>query len=196
MTLPKPGETIEISLGTDKKSQKAKVSDYNAWSIEYSIEGCRKNYPNDDCTKRLNYTLDNYSYNKGKKELLELSINNMKCYAGAMIEGFGKIGDVAEITLDDGTKFNFLILDTKCNKHDSAKLQENSDSTNPQCQNEYGHGYMINNNKKVQLSVCEFIVSKSNGEGSATKYSNGKFLDKRYVTKAKIIGHVPIEENL
>ena len=167
-----------------------------ASTIEYSIAGCRKNYPNALCTKRLNYALDNFSYNEGEEGLLELSINGSKCYAGAMIEGFGEIGDVAEITLDDGTKFNFLILDTKSKNHTSAELQANSNTSTPQCQNEYGHGYMLNNGKNVQLSVCEFIVSKSNGAGSATQYENGEFLKSRYVTQAKIIGHVEIDGNL
>ena len=196
MTLPKPGEIIEVSLGTDKKSQKAKVSKTNAWSVEYSIAGCRKAYPGKKCTERLNYALSNYKYNEGKEELLQFTINNMKCFAGAMIDSFGKIGDVAEITLDNGTKFNFLILDVKSNNHDSKQLQDNSNSKNPQCQNKYGHGYLENGGKTVQLSVCEFIVSKSNGKGSAKDYTNGKFLASRYVKKAKIIGHIPIDENL
>lgn len=196
MKLPKPGDVIEVSMGIDKSSQKAKVSKTNAWSIEYSIAGCRKNYPNALCTKRLNYALSNFSYNAGKEELLQLSINNKQCYAGAMIEGFGNIGDVAEITLDDGTKFNFLILDTKSKNHSSSELQANSNSSTPQCQNQYGHGYMLNGGESVQLSVCEFIVSESNGKGSAVNYSNGEFLKSRYVTQAKIIGHVEIDKNL
>ena len=196
MTLPEPGDEIEVSLGIDRESQMAKVSKTNAWSIEYSIAGCNKNFPNSLCTKRLNYVLDNYDYNEGKEELLQFSINDMQCYAGAMIEGFGEIGDVAEITLDDGTKFNFLILDVKSKNHSSSELQSNSNPNTPQCQNQYGHGYMLNGGTIVQLSICEFIVSESNGKGSATNYSNGEFLKSRYVKQATIIGHITIDENL
>ena len=60
--------------------------------------------------------------------------------------------------------------------------------------NEWGHGYMSENNTKVQLSICEFITSKTkNGVGSAKNYPSGAFLKDRYVKKAKIIGHANIE---
>ena len=54
---------------------------------------------------------------------------------------------------------------------------------------------MSEDGKSVQLSVCEFIVSEKKGEGGAATYSNGKFLKDRYVTQAKIIGHLKIEVN-
>ncbi len=192
MILPRPGDEIEVSLGIDTTNQKAKVSRINAWSIEYSIAGCRQKFPNALCTKRLNSALDNYSYNVGKKELLLFSINQLQCFAGAMIDGFAEIGNVVEITLDNGVQFPFLILDTKSQKHRSSELRANSSPGAPQCQNQYGHGYMLNGGKTVQLSICEFIVSESNGAGSATRYTNGEFLKSRYVTRAKIIGHATI----
>lgn len=191
MALPKPGETITVSLGTDKPSIKAKVAPTNAWSIEYSINGCKKVYgENALCTKRLNSAISKFEYNSGEMDLLKLQVPGFgTCYAGAMVEGFGEIGDIAEITLDDGTKFNFMLLDTKSTTHKSKDL-----SSNNQCQNKYGHGYMQNNNTQVQLSVCEFITSQSqSGISSAKKYPSGNFLDERYVASAKIIGHVDIE---
>lgn len=190
LDMPAPGTKIEVSLGTDKPSIQATVTNTNAWSIEYSIEGCRKAYPNALCTKRLNSALEKFSYNSGEADLLQLEVPGLgKCYAGAMVEGFGNIGDVAEITLDDGTKFNFMILDTKSTKHTSSEL-----SPNNQCQNAWGHGYMSDNNSKVQLSICEFITSQSSaGVSSAKNYPSGSFLSGRYVKSAKIIGHANIE---
>lgn len=192
MQVPKPGDVIDVSLGTDLPTRKAKVSKANSWSIEYSIKGCRKKYPDKLCTKRLNSALEKYSYNAGQNDLLQLDVPEVgKCYAGAMIEGFGNIGDIAEITLDDGSKFNFMLLDTKSKHHTSAELSANSTTATPQCQNDWGHGYMLNNDT-VQLSICEFIVSQSNGAGSAKAYPSGSFLNNRYVTSAKIIGHADI----
>lgn len=189
MNIPSPGTSISVSLGTDKKSINAKITSTNAWSIEYSIQGCRNKYgSNAACTKRLNSALDKFSYNEGKQDLLKFNVTGLgKCYAGAMVEGFGNIGDVAEITLDDGTKFNFMILDTKNIHHKSSELAPG------QCQNAYGHGYMLSNNTKVQLNICEFITSESKkGVSSAKNYPSGSFLDGRYVKKAKIIGHANI----
>ena len=189
MNVPTPGTKINVSLGTDKPSIKATVANTNCWTIEYSIEGCRKAYPNALCTKRLNSALEKFSYNSGKADLLQLKVPGLgKCYAGAMVEGFGKIGDEAEITLDNGTKFNFMLLDVKSTKHKSSEL-----SPNNQCQNAWGHGYMMSNNRKVQLSICEFITSQSTkGVSSAKNYPSGSFLDGRYVKSAKIIGHANI----
>lgn len=189
MNVPGPGSKITVSIGTDKPSLQATVTSTNCWSIEYSIAGCRNAYPNALCTRRLNSALDKFSYNAGQNDLLKLDVPGLgTCYAGAMVDGFGQIGDVAEVTLDNGTKFNFMILDTKSTRHTSAEL-----SPNNQCQNEWGHGYMMSNNTKVQLNVCEFITSQSiSGAGSATRYPSGSFLDGRYVTSAKIIGHANI----
>ena len=46
---------------------------------------------------------------------------------------------------------------------------------------------MMSNNRKVQLSICEFITSQSTkGVSSAKNYPSGSFLDGRYVKSAKI----------
>lgn len=76
-------------------------------------------------------------------------------------------------------------------QYTSAELSANSTTATPQCQNDWGHGYMLNNDT-VQLSICEFIVSQANGAGSAKAYPSGSFLNNRYVTSAKIIGHADI----
>ncbi|MCF0130891.1 MAG: peptidoglycan-binding protein [Pseudobutyrivibrio sp.] len=191
MKLPKTGSYIEISMGTDKPKQTAIIAKTNAWSIEYSIQGCRNAYPNKTCTRRLESAISKFSYNEGKTDLLKLNVHGLgECYAGAMVEGFGNIGDIAEITLDDGTKFNFMLLDTKSTKHKSSEL------ANGQCQNSYGHGYVLKDGS-VQLSVCEFITSQSmsaaDGGTSAKNYASGGFLANRSVAEAKIIGHVDIE---
>ena len=45
---------------------------------------------------------------------------------------------------------------------------------------------MSENNTKVQLSICEFITSKTkNGVGSAKNCPSGTFLKGQYVKKAK-----------
>lgn len=188
--IPAPGTKIAVSLGTDKPSIKATVTGTHAWSIEYSIEGCRKKYPNQNCTRRLNAVLEKFSYNSGKTDLLQLEVPGVgKCYAGAMAASLGNIGDVAEVTLDDGTKFNFMVLDEKNTNHKSEEL-----SPNNQCQNAWGHGYMKKNNSKVQLNVCEFITSRSlKDKHSALDYPGGAFLKNRYVKSVKIIGHANIE---
>lgn len=192
MNVPKPGETITISLGTDKPNQTAIVYKKNAWSIEYSIAGCRKNYPDKTCTARLNSALDKYSSNQTATDLLKFNIAGLgSCFAGAMVEGFAAIGDIVEVTLGNNSKFNFMILDTKSTTHTSAELSANSSGQNPQCQNEWGHGYIVNGNQ-VQLSICEFIVAVSNGGGSAIKYVSGSFLDGSYVSTARIVGHAEI----
>ncbi|MBP5598867.1 MAG: peptidoglycan-binding protein [Lachnospiraceae bacterium] len=186
ITLPKPGTEIEISFGTDKPKQKAVVAKTDAWSIETTVAGAAR--LGGAYARRVKSATDNFAYNKGKADLLELNVPKIgTCYAGAMIEGFGRIGDVAEITLDNGKKFNFMILDVKSNKHRSSELSED------QCQNQWGHGYMIGKNT-VQLSVCEFILSQDKYNASnASSYPSGNFLSGRKVTSARIIGHANID---
>ena len=190
LTLPNPGDKITVSLGTDKNDVKAEVKKDNCWTLEYSIAGCRKNYPNQPCLKRLESAISKFSYNEGSQDLLKLQVPGIgECYAGAMVEGFANIGDVVEVTLDNNTRFNFMILDTKSVTHPSSDLIDNN-----QCQIKgIGHGYMSDNNSKVQLSICEFITSQSlSGKYSAKDYPSGSFLTDRHVTSAQIIGHANI----
>lgn len=190
LTIPKPGKKITVSLGTDKKSIRATVTKTNAWAIEFSIKEAERKCKGGKCGERLASALDKFKYNKDEEDLLKFKIPKLgTCYAGAMIDGFGEIGDIAEVTLDNGKKFNFMLLDTKSNKHESKDLIKSN-----QCQNEWGHGYMFENNTKVQLNICEFIISKrKEGAESAKLYKSGEFLKNRYVKRAKIIGHVNIE---
>lgn len=192
MKVPSVGERITVSMGVDVPERTATVYKKDTWTIEYSIAGCRNTYPNKLCTKRLNSALSKYKNNEGANDLLKFNIDGYgDVYAGAMIEGFGKIGDIAEVQLDDGTKFNFMLLDTKSKKHTSAELNANSNASTPQCQHDWGHGYLVNNKQEVQMSICEFIVSKKQSN-SAKDYASGKFLEGRHVTSAKIIGHAEI----
>ena len=190
---PKPGTLITVSKGTDLPNQTAEVYSWNAWAIEYSIAKCRHDNPGKPCTNRLNAALSKFASNQNDTDLLKFNIPGFGiCYAGAMVDGFGEMGDIAEVKLDDGTKFNFLLLDTKSLKHDSAQLKANSTEDKPQIMNKWGHGYLLGKEKYAQLSVCEFIVTKKI-DGSAINYKSGGFLKERSVVSAKIIGHVDVE---
>ena len=108
-----------------------------------------------------------------------------------MVDGFGRVGDVAEVELDDGYKFRFLILDVKHTNHDSSVMDETEKSK--QCQTKWGHGSVFKKTGRVQLNICEFIASvKKEGDGrdSAKNYDNGSFLIDRRVAQARVIGHV------
>ena len=194
MLIPQSGDVIFVNRGIELPDIQAIVSSYNAWSLEYSVEGCNSKYPNsyknNKCTRRLNYAVDTYKCNKDADDLLQFYFEGYNpCFAGAMVDGFGEIGDIVEVTLDDGTVFNFLILDTKSTTHSIKEL-----SPNNQCQNEWGHGYMISESK-VQLSICEFITASDYTIKSATEAPSGEFLKKRSVVEVKIIGKVHIDSD-
>lgn len=190
---PGVGQNVTVSMGIDAGNRTVKRYKKDTWSVEYSIEGCRNAYPKGLCTKRLNSALNKFSNNEGQSDLLKFNIDGYgQVFAGAMIEGFGQIGDIAEVELDNGVKFKFMLLDTKSKRHTSKELGANSNPTNPQVQNDWGHGYLVNNKTEVQMSICEFIVSKKNSN-SAKDYTSGRFLNGRYVKSAKIIGHANIE---
>lgn len=62
---------------------------------------------------------------------------------------------------------------------------------NVQCQCEWGHGYMLDENT-VQLSVCEFITAGNCSIVSAINAKSGDFLRKRYVVSAQVIDSIQI----
>ena len=191
MIVPEPGEQIDVWYGVDEpeKDCRAKVSQYNMWSIEYSIAGCDARFPNSLASHRMHYAIDNYESNNGEEDLLIFNIDKIKepVYAGAMIDGFAYIGDIVEVTLDNGNTFNFLILDVKNNEHVSEELAEK------QVQCDWGHGSMISEGV-VQLSVCEFMTAGGKFNSAAYTESGKEFLKERYVTEAHIISHVNIED--
>ena len=59
-----------------------------------------------------------------------------------------------------------------------------------QIQCEYGHGYLAGG--KVQLSICEFIMSERRNQNSAIFTESGRFLRGRYVIESIIIDHVDV----
>ena len=189
---PQPGDTIVVSRGVDSDGNHmyvdAVVSQWNAWSIEYSITTCNSNYSNQLCCRRLNYAVKNYECNKDDDDLLMFNLEGYDepVFAGAMVDGYAHIGDIVKVTLDDGTDFNFLILDVKYTEHTIEELADVD-----QCQCEWGHGYMTGEDK-VQLSVCEFITAGDCSINSAIHADSGQFLLKRRVVRAQIVDSIPI----
>ncbi len=189
MVLPEPGSTVIVSPGVDLADREMEVASTNSWSIEYSINGCNVAFPGSLAAKRLNYAVNNYPCNCNDYDLLQFSLDNydQPVFAGAMVDGFANIGDIVKVSLDDGTYFYFLILDTKCTTHTSAEL------ANGQVQCEYGHGYVSGD--KVQLNICEFIMAKQPDDTvySAMNAQSGGFLRGRYVTEAVVVDHIYID---
>ena len=188
MYFPIPGQKILASKGIDDVPEffEAEVEQYNSWSIEYSVE---RRYWDEICYNRLNYVLSEYDFNNNENELLKLNVDGYiePVYAGAMIEGFADIGDIVKIYLNDGKFFYFMILDVKSNQHTKDQLSDG------QVQCEYGHGY-IGENGKIQLSICEFIVSGTDEDTGIIYRTSGSFLKGKYVTRAEIINHIDISE--
>ena len=192
LIFPKPGEKITISRGIDLPQEQGVVFTRNTWTREYSVNGCNKKYAGQPCCKRLNFAIENYESNYADDDLLMFSFEgyDKPVYAGAMVEGFADIGDIVEIILDNGDSFNFLILDVKSTKHTSKELAPNN-----QCQCEWGHGYVINEeNNTVQLSICEFITAGSCDVSNVQNTKSGAFLKGRSVEKAQIKDHIYIGE--
>jgi peptidoglycan hydrolase-like protein with peptidoglycan-binding domain len=195
MKMPNTETTITVSMGVDAESKKAQVYYKDAWSVEYSIAGCHRKFNGQPCDQRLQYAINTYKSNKdGENDILAFEFDDYgECLAGAMVEGFANIGDIVEVKLDDGEPFKMLILDTKSTNHTKEVLEKNNKGSEPQCQNPWGHGYMIKDDV-VQMCPCEFIVNKEveEGKGSAKDYTKGAFLEERRVVDAKVIGHVDI----
>lgn len=140
------------------------------------------------CCRRLNYAIENYKCNSTENDLLMFDLEGYEepVFAGTMVEGYANIGDIVEVSLDDSTKFHFLILDVKYTKHTEDELAGNN-----QCQNEWGHGYMLDPNT-VQLNVCEFITAGNCSVDSAKHAESGAFLRERRVVEAQIVDHIQI----
>lgn len=199
--MPNSGDKIEVSLGVDHNPprQSAVVADEDTWSIEYTIKNANSLYPPDGyrCTRALNHVLKEYNTNKGEDDnVLIADIGSYgPCYVGAMVAGFGNIGDVVQVTLDDGTKFNMVLCDTKDIHHEEKELKPESEDGQWQCQNYWGHGYMTTDQSKVQMCACEFVAAGDVDKGSAKNYSNAKsLLNHRHVVEAEIIGSVDMPD--
>ena len=99
--IPKEGETVEISRGTNYKppTQTAVVSSTHSWSVEYTVPGCNAKYPPSEyrSTRALNYVVDNYETNRGENDLLKVQVPNYgECYAGAMVAALDKLAILFE----------------------------------------------------------------------------------------------------
>lgn len=190
---PKAGETVPVSFGIDVAEEQRTVNALDSWSIEYSIQGCISAYGESAlCTRRLLTAADLYGVNDQESgDLLKLNVEGTECFAGAMIEPPFTVGDVVLVELENGTQFNFLLLDVKSKSHTYAELGNGS-----QVQCEWGHGYPSSDGS-VQLSVCEFMCNQDRGgQSSAKMLPSGAFLDGQKVMRAKIIKHVDIDGSL
>lgn len=188
--IPKEGEVVEISRGTDynPSRQMATVYSTQSWSVEYTVPGCNAKFPPSGfrSTRALNYVVENYETNRGESDILKVQIPEYgECFAGAMVAGFGEIGDIVKVKLNDGQEFQMLLVDTKCIEHEAKDLAP------IQCQNYWGHGYMIDDDT-VQLCVCEFVdAGDERAHSSAKFYPSGQdLLTGNSVESAEIIGHI------
>lgn len=195
LLLPEPGEIITVSKGIEANNKPAIVFSHNAWSTEYSIEKCNRDFKSTDkCRIRLNYAVENYECNRNDNDLLMFNLEGYDepVFAGAMVDGYADIGDIVHVTLEDDNSFNFLILDTKNIQHTVEELAKEN-----QCQCEWGHGYFrepIGDTSVVQLQVCEFILAGDCTEDSAINTESGTFLTKHRVVKTQIIDHILIKD--
>ncbi len=191
LVFPKTGEEITVSRGVDAspRYQQAKVAAEDSWSREYSIKGCEEIFPNELCLRRLKYAVKNYECNETEEDLLIFHLGGkyQDVFAGAMVNGYADIGDIVEVTLDDGNFFNFLILDVKYTDHTKEELAEK------QCQCEWGHGYMLSETT-VQLNPCEFITAGNYIVDNAKNAPSGGFLVGRRAVQAEIVAHIEIKD--
>lgn len=195
LVFPKTGEEITVSRGVDAspRYQQANVFTRDAWSREYTTD----DYSEDKLTseqglfwRRIKYAMENYEYNDTDNDLLIFHLGGkyQDVFAGAMVNGYADIGDIVEVTLDDGNFFYFLILDVKNITHKKDELADNK-----QCQCEWGHGYMLSE-KTVQLNPCEFMSTGKCRVRSAQDAPSGGFLKMRRVEKAETVAHIKIGE--
>lgn len=197
LIIPNPGESITVSRGTDLEDQTATVSQWHAWSWEYSVVECNTNekFAGKLCCRRLNYAVDTYECNDPADDLLMFNLEgyDQAVFAGAMVEGYADIGDIVQVTLEDDSSFYFLILDTKNIQHESKDLKPKKGET-PQCQCEWGHGYLLSETS-VQLCVCEFITAGDYKIDSALDAPSGAFLYRHRVVKSQIVDHIFIDDS-
>ncbi|MBR1848780.1 MAG: peptidoglycan-binding protein [Lachnospiraceae bacterium] len=190
---PKTGEKITISTGIDEPEKEATVAAEDSWSVEKPFEKMSDN----EIKKRLKSAMEKYSYSGGDNDLLQFDIEGFGegCYAGAMVEGFGEIGDVLEIELDNGDKFNLILFDVKYTKHYSTELDYDENRHIKQCQSAWGHGRYYEDKGTVMMDPCEFIPAGSVDLHSAKNYNNGSRFVGRRVVSGNVVGHVDFHNN-
>lgn len=187
---PAAGTSIDVSFGVDAQNETRVVTDYDTWTIEYSIQGCFDAFGEGAlCSKRLRTAYELFGVNHNESgDLLKLSVDGTPCFAGAMIGDPFNVGDVVEVELTNGASFNFMLLDAKSNQHTYEELGHGS-----QVQNKWGHGYPVGSDS-VQMSICEFICNQTRGGASNAKdLPSGGFLEGNKVYRARTIMHVDID---
>lgn len=119
-------------------------------------------------------------------QLYTLNKNGENYYVGALIDGFATPGGAYKVTLNTGATFNMVAVDVK-----SLNDKVGSGGTG-QVDTSYGHGYIVNGGKNVQMNICEFIdantSSKSIAHSSATNYSNAPMPKDSYVVSVESLG--------
>ena len=127
LILPETGAEITVSRGVDAdpRYQPAEVDDWDTWSVEKSTDDYKEEKLSGNeglFWRRFKYAMENYEYNKTDDDLLIFHLGGkyQRVFAGAMVEGYADIGDIVEVTLDDGNAFFFLIIDVKYTKHTST----------------------------------------------------------------------------
>ena len=201
IVMPSPGELVEVSLGKNHNPprQNAIVCYEDTWSMEYSYSSINSSFPLTEyrSSRALKYIVEELDTNFGENHcVLVANIDGYgECYVGAMVEGFGKIGDIVEVTLDNNESFNMLLCDTKSINHKQDKFEPKGDNLNWQCQNYWGHGYVTEDQTKVQICACEFFPANEITDKSAKEYDNCKsLLTGRHVVEAKIIGSIDMPD--
>ncbi len=191
LTFPETGEIVTYNDGLNNYS--LPVSGEDTWSIEFNYVTALSE--SRIVASRMETLMSRYTNNNGDIDLLKFDVNGFgECYAGAMVEGFGEVGDIVKVTLSDGTSFNFIILDVKNTHHKHDELAKG------QVQNdEYGHAYLRNNETTISINPCEFMVAgwkrdeEDNIYYSAVEYTTELNLDGNRATEAQIIGHIDLE---
>lgn len=192
--MPETGTEIEVSFGVDipEKNEVLKIKGTDACPVEFS----RNNVGaySTEINRRLNILDDNFQNNMNEHNLLTYKIGGRACYAGMMVDGFGKVGDIVELTFDDNSKANMILVDTQSITHTSKELEENKWKDISEVQCEYGHGYKKEKENMVQLAPCEFLVTDRIGknEGSATNYKNGEIFKNKRLKTAVVVDSIDL----
>lgn len=189
LIFPKSGEKVQFNDGDTNYN--VTVAENDSWAVETDYEYACKQYKS--VANRMKKLADLFSDNIGAADLLQYNVPGYgTCYAGAMVAGYGDVGDIVKISLADGSSYNFIILDVKDTHHTKKQLAEG------QVQNEqYGHGYLINNNQNVSINPTEFMLAGwkyDDGKKylSAKCYTTNLKLEGNRVKSAEIVGHVDL----
>lgn len=118
-----------------------------------------------------------YVTNASSNDALKVNLGGESYYVGCLpISGFGKLGDIIEFKMDNGSSFKVLAIDAK-----SSNDAKGSGSTG-QCNTQYCHGVLAGNG--IKLSAIElWCGGKKTADGNKSSIPGGN------VVEAKIVGH-------